>query len=548
MPQLTFHTFCTDVILQILQDVDTPRSLAASLLIRAGEYEQLVRIARVDPRAFDNAEVFFKDYFVSNLLRKCVDLPTGVDRKQEGIKVWHESEMTCRDTNHRMLRFLKDTEYYYSLSDLLIGEFLSNVSWFVREWMGAVPKDLNSRFGPGATLTDRGRLTSIPDKMSSAPTVTGASLDLVPLWDQTAWARYLKQSFPYRSNPVRADYDRYCGVPKDALKERGICVGPSLNIYFQLGVGSLLRSRLKKRANIDLDGGQSLHTRVACGASLSGEFATIDLSSASDTVAFMLVKRLVSKQWFEVLTTLRTPATRFGSKEHRLHKFSAMGNGYTFELETLIFAAFAAQVMVDSGLSPVFGENVFVYGDDIIVPTRCAQALIDRLSFVGFSTNVRKTYTDGWFRESCGGDFFRGTAVIPHYIEKFPLAPQEWISLANGLRRSAIVSDDGVWLRPWLKRGWLLCLNQIPSSIRKFRGPTELGDVLIHDTPDRWTYRTKHSIRYFWGYTARSIPLEWKYFSPGIQLASALYGVPSAGPTVRSGRVRYRVVNDLQFS
>ena len=83
--------------------------------------------------------------------------------------------------------------------------------------------------------------------------------------------------------------------------------------------------------------------------------------------------------------------------------------------------------------------NYSVYGDDIIVPTQCAEATIELLTSLGFKTNVSKSFYDKacWFRESCGGEYCDGYDVTPMRISrKFRYRPtintiDEYVSLAN---------------------------------------------------------------------------------------------------------------------
>lgn len=528
-----------EVVLRILEDVDTPLSLAAAILIRSREYVQLVNLT-VDPRAYDDAESFFKDYQVVSLLRKCADIPTGIDLTSEAKKAWHAAEKQCYRTNVRLLKHL-GVSPFEATRDLAIDDFLKIVRSRVRRIMGPIPSELfEARHGPGATLMDRGKLTTIPDKMSSQPTCTSAAYCLTLFWRQTAWCRGLMQDHPNRSEPLILNHDRFVSVPKDATKDRGICVGPSLNTFYQLGVGRHLRRRLSQHG-YDLKDGQTLHRKVAMWASKDGSYATIDLSSASDTVSYNLVKLLVSDDWFAVLETLRIPKTQISGNLHILQKFSAMGNGYTFELETVIFSAICECVMEQAGLTTRPGRNVFAYGDDLILPSECCKTLYSVLRYLGFEVNSKKSFVDGPFRESCGGDFFLGKAVRPHFIKKFPTEPQHWITLANGLRRVGFCEETQTWYRPYLKRAWFFALQQLPTSIRRLRGPSDFGDVLIHDTEGRWSYREKHCIRYFRAYVPFVKKVKLSYFSPSVQLAAALYGVPSDGVASRDSVLGYRI-------
>jgi hypothetical protein len=236
-------------------------------------------------------------------------------------------------------------------------------------------------------------------------------------------------------------------------------------------------------------------------------------------MAYNLVKLLLPPDWFDLLNWLREPYTQLphkGGKWKKLEKFSAMGNGYTFELETLVFLALTCAL--DPGLTP--GRNVFVYGDDILVPTDSARDVISCLRFFGFRTNESKTFLTGPFRESCGGDFWLGQPVRAYQLKSLPTQPHEWIAFANGIRRGLNTAGLCSKSRPWFK-----CVDNIPSAARLF-GPEGLGDLVIVDNePNSWSVRTKHSIRYFKAWTpAEYRKVLFRGFSYDVQWASALYG------------------------
>lgn len=525
------------VVLRLLEDLDTPRSLTATLLIRHGEWGQLLRL-KCDPAQYDHdADKYFRDVTATEFLRKCADLPgtSEQERVLNSVKAFYEAEMSCKVTNDRFDVHIHNGPFE-DPADVRVQDELERVKRFIADVLGDLPKEVIGRHGPGATYGDRGERTTIPDKMSSRPTATRAARYFLPFWEGTSWCRELMRDAPNRSDPEVVKGNRFTTVPKDALKVRGIAIEPSLNVFFQLGIGGVIRRRLGK-VGIDLDNGQSHHRQVARDASKTGALCTIDLSSASDTVSKKLVQYLLPAHWYECLTTLRSPFTTVSGKDVYLEKFSSMGNGFTFELETLVFLGLAVIATQRSGIRPDIGRNILVYGDDIIVPSEASRGLLALLRYCGFRPNPDKTYVTGVFRESCGGDFYNGVAVRPHYVKGIPDEPTAWISLANGLRRSAAqyygsdVCDDP------FRGAWFRALDALPGNIRRLRGPVSLGDAVIHDARDRWTVRMSGGIPHVKGYVPipRSIPLtRW---GPGAQLASALYGVPSTGPVPRKGGV-----------
>lgn len=222
------------------------------------------------------------------------------------------------------------------------------------------------------------------------------------------------------------------------------------------------------------------------------EIATIDLSSASDTVSLELCRLVLPPMWLDLLESLRSPFTRIIKDGapiwHKNAKFSSMGNGFTFELETLIFYSLAKAVEKCLGRT---ASVIKVYGDDIIVDSWLARSLVPALRFFGFKTNDRKTFIDDTpFRESCGSDYYRGVNVRGHYLEKLPKEPIDWTKLANGIRRMAGPDLHAFNSLYRFKRCWLRVLSHIPTDIRRCRGPERLGDICIHDDSSTWNIIT----------------------------------------------------------
>jgi hypothetical protein len=277
-------------------------------------------------------------------------------------------------------------------------------------------------------------------------------------------------------------------------------------------------------------------------SSVTREFATLDLSNASDTVCTNLVKLVMPDAWFEELNALRSPFTQVDGRWHRLEKFSSMGNGYTFELETLIFAALISVSLDECGRSGDLGRDFFVFGDDLIVPDSASKAVVAMLRYCGFSLNEEKSFVGPvGFRESCGGDFFEGADVRPFYLKELRNDPWSLFPDINGVRKS-LKKLEAFTGRSHLEalHPWLACL---PSSIRYCFGPEQLGDSVMHSDESQWRYRWKFGIRYFRGVINVSKPLSWNNWDPDVVLASALYGTGDGrvGVTPRDAPFSYMV-------
>lgn len=524
-----------DVALALCEGLATPVSLSVAILIRNGEWDQLA-VKRVSPEHYESADLYWRDASAVSFLRKLEELPTSFDREAKALASFFECEAECFRANERLSPFLYGA---YAPGEEAIHDFIIMARKNIRSWIGHAPSDVRGRFGPGSTYGDRGKLVTVPDKMSSCPTLTASALGFLFPWASTAWANACAND---RRAPLFVPGNRFTTVPKDACKFRGIAIEPSINLFYQLGFGRALRVRLK-HSGIDLKNGQDIHRRVAREASIRGHMSTLDLSNASDTICRNLVKLLLPSSWYSSLDSLRSPTTMVKGKRVRLEKFSSMGNGFTFELETLIFLGVCSAALESSGIQVKLGENLFVYGDDIIVPTECSSVVISALRFFGLTPNTEKSFVNGPFRESCGGDFFEGVDVRPFFLKELPYEPQHYIAMANGLRRVGH-SDPLNYARcVSVRRSWFRVLDILPGAIRRLRGPQDLGDIVIHDEEEHWQTRVRSCIRYIRCYRpARFTRVGWEHFKPDVVLASALYGVGSDSETDSYKRDRERIL------
>jgi len=100
-----------------------------------------------------------------------------------------------------------------------------------------------------------------------------------------------------------------------------------------------------------------------------------------------------------------------------------MGNALTFPVEAMYFYTICVVALTSEIVGPVTlsdvskaSKMVFVYGDDIIVPTRYARLVVDYLRKYNLKVSATKCFIEGNFRESCGVDAFWGTDVTPVYL------------------------------------------------------------------------------------------------------------------------------------
>lgn len=546
---------------RLMRALDTPRSLSIHMLIEAGEWDQLPFL-RVDPAQYEpiyhhGVEKYRRDVFATDFLRKYEGLPTTIDKAAMARESLLLTERQCFETNRRLDRFMDNPVLETAIQRRAYDLYQHSKSWISRT-LGPLPEVLDGRFGPGAVFesdewraASRNGITAYTKLRQQPARTSNLSEQLVDhlVWE-TAFGTAWGECCPNRLIPtVRGS--RFAVVPKDSTKDRGIAIEPGVNVLGQLAVGRAIRHRLKRRG-IDLNEGQDLHRRMAKSASRElGGHVTIDLSNASNTVSLNLVKLLLPHEWYDLLLSLRCGFMRFSPTGRRrdtrwqqLEMFSSMGNGYTFELETLIFSALI------TACGGIIGQDSFVYGDDLIVPSAICADLLALLQYSGFTPNQKKTFTSGYFRESCGGDFLNGHDVRPYYLKEVPHESTDWLTIANSLWDWSIK-----WSIPELIAVRASCLDLIPTAIRDLRGPQALGHVLVWDHPERWSCRVRNGKRWFkvWRPVFRKQFLRIERGSlrrhgtlrsqlsgliaePGVALAAACLGLPSEGLTPRGER------------
>jgi len=393
------------------------------------------------------------------LFEKRRDLELGVDTSSVAIDTFMATEALCQATND-IFRKRSQGSFSFEPSVELV---LYHAQRKIAEILDDVPRlsDLRVRFGPGATSGTK--------KKNAAPRVKlgtpfSCSRDLAPYIDAVlgecpGWIPFTDED--QVSVPVEIDIGRVVTVPKSWKTDRAICVEPVLNGFVQNGLGDYIAHRLKL-FGIDISD-QSRNQQLAMLGSISGELATLDLSSASDCISTSLIWDLLSPDWAESLSACRTSRVEIVSKEGRiemqLQKFSTMGNGFTFPLETLIFYGLGYGVLRLLGLSP---KNLSVYGDDIIIPVQGYDLMSKVLRCVGFIPNASKSFASGPFRESCGTDYYSGFNIRPIYV-KDSLSGESLFVLHNGFRRRF---DDELAD---------IVLSHIPTHLRLF-GPDGYGD------------------------------------------------------------------------
>ena len=280
-------------------------------------------------------------------------------------------------------------------------------------------------------------------------------------------------------------------VPKTTEISRTICTEPVCNMLFQKGIAAVLEGRLREVCCIDLTRQPDKNRSLAQLGSTTGEFGTIDLSSASDSMSLSLVDEFFPRQvssWFKLT---RSPVTILpDGTEVELHMVSSMGNAFTFPLQTLFFSALVYGAYRVKGLKfdRPYGSslgNFAVFGDDIIVVKEAYDLVSRLLSICGFSVNVDKSFNEGLFRESCGRDYYSGYDVRGVYIKQL----LDVCDVYSAINR----------LNVWSAKHGIPLPNTVQFLIKGHRlmpvpfDEMDVSGVKIHSTHLKHCIRSKHT-------------------------------------------------------
>lgn len=488
----------TDVtIFQLLSSIDTPRSLAVWLLYSSGEHSQLLALD-IDSKNYANAQLFRDDYTATLLLSKAVFLEPGFDKKQVAFEKFHKYEILCNQTNNRFRHPSSDPQNHGS-NVWLLNATRRKIQQVLGDFCGEELVD-DANWGPGVSTLLKGSEVSGYNKFRAERGITRDLYSLIVDWFPVAypsWNDHLSREYG-ESWAIFEDGNTIVTVPKNSKTDRVIAIEPGVNLWFQKAVGSMIRRRLR-RFGIDLND-QSKNSSLAKKASEDSFLATVDFSSASDSIARAVVEDLIPPRWFLLLDTMRSKRG-IDEKGNKIiwNKFSSMGNGFTFELESLIFFAAASAVVEFMGESV---DTISVYGDDVILPASCFDVYSAFCEFLGFRVNLEKSFHQGPFRESCGSHYFAGVDCKPVFLKERLSNAETVYKLANNIRRLAHRYGHLDFCDKRFSGCWASLFDRVPESLR-FVVPLSAGDVgFVGNLDESKATRARYGIE---GYYYRSL-------------------------------------------
>jgi hypothetical protein len=173
------------------------------------------------------------------------------------------------------------------------------------------------------------------------------------------------------------------------------------------------------------------------------------MSEASDRVSIRHLTKLLSVNplFLKSVLACRSKSALLPTGEViHLRKFASMGSALCFPIESLVFfCGILASLFRATGrrITPrnvyALSRDVYVYGDDLVVPAERAETIIEDLESLGFKVNRNKSFYRGSFRESCGVDAFNGYRITPIYVRELFTDGRSskvlgsWVSLRNQL-------------------------------------------------------------------------------------------------------------------
>lgn len=410
----------------------------------------------------DSVQVAKEAYLDANLLKRYLgsDLSDPVLRLEKAVAGLLDSEVRCRFTNQVFAGGLDFSNAHIPLHLLpvlkraraIVGRILGRFDW--EEFPRACG------FTSGATTELPRKGAAIHEKWARAAQITTRAKPYADAFIAWAGIDGLSREF------ILEERNSVFTVPKNFEVDRLACRPVTWNGFLQKGVGKMIRRRVSRFEGLLQPDAQDYHRVLAKIGSATGLLCTRDLVGASDSIALGLVEVLLPDDWCKVLFDLRESEGVLPDGSFiRWEKISSMGNGFTFELETLLFYALVRASCSKASL-------VSVYGDDIICPTRHAQTVDEVLSFCGFEVNRRKSFNTGAFRESCGGHYFGGVDIKPFYLQQLPLTLGGVINLHNDIIRWHVGTPPAG--SRWFDT-WRACRQIVPRS---FWGPPGMGGCL----------------------------------------------------------------------
>jgi hypothetical protein len=356
-----------------------------------------------------------------------------------------------------------------------------------RVFRGFDPHDIHPSHGPGAVSTG--------EQLSRKYVWSSVSPRLIAEYPLDA---YFYASLGHVCDEYKSGFDQIALreesakvllVPKDSRGPRLISCEPLTFQWIQQGLGRAIVQRAEShpltRWSVRFTD-QRPNQLGALMGSIHGGYATLDLKEASDRIPVELVRLLFPEHLSRCLLAARSLSTRLpDGSTLELQKFAPMGSALCFPILALTIWSvlhagfFDASVnmshrTVRKYLQSGANEDIYVYGDDVIVPTAKAANAVTLLESFGLLCNRDKSCVSGFFRESCGMDAYKGQSVTPVRIRtpwRHSQHPDSFLSYL-------------AYAKSFWKLGYRYCYDEIVGLLTK----------IYRDIPEDGTTRSVFSL------------------------------------------------------
>lgn len=163
---------------------------------------------------------------------------------------------------------------------------------------------------------------------------------------------------------------------------------------------------------------QEMNRALAFAGSVAGNYATTDLTSASDSVAQRLWEQTFPSDVKAALSPhMVTHLNKGGGQLVKKHMAFTSGDPVCFITEGIMFLAiFDTAEDIYQEFTSSRPKPSFIFGDDGVCDTCIFELVLDMLEYLGFIPNKEKSFADGTaYRESCGVEFWNGAETTTKY-------------------------------------------------------------------------------------------------------------------------------------
>lgn len=440
----------------LLRDLKTLRSISVGDMSNMSKYELKARIQLTK---------LFKKFTFSS------DIMTREDVHEASVKKFMDNQARIN-------------AHVIDWSDPLIGDIRSRTRGHVDRILGYFSQlDVLERAKNGKKSSVGISMRNASEAARYEPPITGSGDHCV--WFEKIFSSWNRPAFNYvsqlavdREVPLTAPIDTLTAtlVPKSFDSLRMIMPNTVIGQLWSSGLGKLIEEKLRA-FGYDIRHLQGVHGQLARLGSITGSVVTADQRLASDNITVEHIAEFFPQPWADALSFGRIAKLKLDNHTIETKTFATMGIGFTFPMQTLLFLSLLLAIRDHLGLEE--STVVSVFGDDLIYDAELHALVLEVFAKLGLAINEDKTFAEGYFRESCGQDFYHGFDVRPFHLgedsvpsDSHPNFIEAYLyTTINGLRRRWLDEDIPVSL------AWLLdevCLRNDPK-----------GYLLVpHDYPD----------------------------------------------------------------